>query len=195
MSTLAIYHLIPEIVEISWLMNWDHYLRQKVDLDILSASMEPKRWKKNKALLRITSRLLTDSVNKQETPITNAIIIITRLVIVTWQPTVYTNAIRNKITTKPIINVHKVLNILNHHLLIFLHKDKIIKIRIFCSIIWCSFCLETKYSDWIFFSITCCTSPPQYATQEDRSLCCIHGKSTPSHLEKHQTRMCIQHNL
>ncbi len=141
-----------EIVKISWSMNWDQYLRQKVDLDILSASIEPKRWKKNKALLRITSRLSTDIVNKQETPNTNAIIIVTWLVIVTWQPTVYINAIRNKKTTKPIINVHKDLNILWHYFLIFLHKDKIFMIRIFCRIICCSFCLETKYLDCEYFS-------------------------------------------
>ncbi len=73
MSTLAIYHLIPEIVDISWLMNWDQYLRQKVDLDILTASIEPKSSEKNKALLRMTLHLLTDSVNKQETPNTNTI--------------------------------------------------------------------------------------------------------------------------
>jgi hypothetical protein len=39
----------------------------------LIASIEPKRSEKNKALLRITSHLLADSVNKQETPNTNAI--------------------------------------------------------------------------------------------------------------------------
>jgi hypothetical protein len=38
------------------------------------------------------------------------------------------------------------------NMLIFLHKDKIFKIRIFCSIICCSFCLETKYSDCEYFS-------------------------------------------
>ncbi len=100
----------------------------------------------------MTSHLLTDSVNKQETPNTNAIIIVTRLVIDTWQPTVYINAIRNKIRTKPNINVNKVLNILKHHLLIFLLKGKIFKISIFCSITCWSFCLEAKYSDFEYFS-------------------------------------------
>ena len=73
MSTLAIYHLIPELVEISWLMHWDQYLRWKVNLDILTSSIKSKRSEKNKVLLRITLHLLTDSVNKQETPNTNAI--------------------------------------------------------------------------------------------------------------------------
>ena len=54
-------------------MSWDQYLRQKVDLDILAASVEPNRSEKTEALLRITLHLLTNSVNKQETPNTNAI--------------------------------------------------------------------------------------------------------------------------
>ncbi len=173
MITLAKYHLTPKIVEISWLMNWDQYLRRKVYLDILLASIEPKRWKKNKALLRITSYLLTDSVNKQETSNTNTIIIVTRLVIVTWQLTEYINTIKNKNTTKPIINVHKVLNISRHHLLIFLHKDKIFKIRIFFRILCWSFCLETKYSDCQYFSASLVVLPLLNIPLRKNSLCVV----------------------